>query len=766
MKTFNLGIMSSFTLNSIYRKNLVKGCSVPSPIKEIHSDWHLHQATLMSEMKNTDSATQAQLQLAVLHGYSKVATIGETQCEIIGSQCSPFLPDVCRYHRITRNELLSRVDSSYAQDLGFTEHEVHLIDSPLISEVFARDMPQKELKLDVSSYSEFEALIDQVVQKGVLDQVLINITQLIPPGRVNSNEIRKIVTDLEDIIIKKIQELLNGSDDRLIDVLLTGVRLIAFTTHKQENILLAPEFLERPDLRFTEVTNRLLSRRCIRACREKFDDEISSIMSRNGYRICPAQAKSAWLKIDDIASIFAKTGIPVATLREGRSPIQVCKSYKDFMGHKIVKKFRQLSSARNAPPYLKIIPEATIRLLEGFLQYPQGIDAAYEAKGLKNLLQISYLRMLRAMKEVLAKKSDMTAFNNNLEIIHQEIQDILAILQPYSSGAFAQCITEKLTEKPNPVIPDCLKVPKAYLKASAMHGLSSILSGVEAQKRTNCLNVVVLEASYYLQSDETIRRAKTYQVSVLNGDLFEESGIEGAFDHFPRLPIDLFVTEFHHNIQVNRQVYRSENILKQVKTMYEKGLVADKFTVVIDTTIDLEKSEDVQDFLADKIVQNFIRDGKLNVVLLRSAQKFDMLGMDNYYGGIVVTVNEPGFFDAFDERMRVPEDQLKGLCYQGLTHLQKYCGQSLDAFRKGIMENTQMLYNKLKSNAIYREGSKNPLQVSQIRDNRLFFLDFKFPTTLKPVKFLARAYSILPAKIIFLLQFVQVLVLCIRPLRL
>ena len=135
----------------------------------------------------------------------------------------------------------------------------------------------------------------------------------------------------------------------------------------------------------------------------------------------------------------------------------------------------------------------------------------------------------------------------------------------------------------------------------------------------------------------------------------------------------------------------------------------------------------MRNFLNDDKIKKQIDLGKLNVVLLRSAQKFDMLGIDNYYGGITAIINDNKSFGAFDVRMNAPDDQLKGLSYQGLTHLQKYCENSLDKYREEIMKNTRKLYEMLPKEAIYTPGTKNPMQISRINDNRLFFIDVKFP---------------------------------------
>ena len=77
-------------------------------------------------------------------------------------------------------------------------------------------------------------------------------------------------------------------------------------------------------------------------------------------------------------------------------------------------------------------------------------------------------------------------------------------------------------------------------------------------------------------------------------------------------------------------------------------LVSDKFIVALDCTVDLIASPDVKAFLDH--FEAKIAAGKMGVMIFRSGQKFDLLGMDNFYGGYSITIQKLGSA-AFDERM-------------------------------------------------------------------------------------------------------------------
>ena len=235
-----------------------------------------------------------------------------------------------------------------------------------------------------------------------------------------------------------------------------------------------------------------------------------------------------------------------------------------------------------------------MKLIVGLSKYHGklgGIDEVFKQKGIGMLLQVSYFRMINAMKEACFRKNNLIAFLNQIELIHQEIQCILAVVQPYDKDVFAESAIVKLTSGSKRVIPTDLYSPKVHLKASAMHSLSSVIAAVEIQKGSNDLNVGVLKDSYYYDADDSLKLARAHKLSPLNEDNVKIKGIKDAFETPPGIPLDLFIAEFHHNILFNRQVYTPVDVAAQVNAMIEEGLVADKFTVVIDTTIDLELSE-------------------------------------------------------------------------------------------------------------------------------------------------------------------------------
>lgn len=696
---------------------------------DIHRNWYVNQGFLSEQRQSVDEEMQRKLEQLILHGYSKVSSINSVESQRLGLQTNPcFLEENVGYHRVTRNDLLDQVDEAYARSIGLKQHELRVISSPLFIEVIEREIPQSGLNVNIASVEEFEDLLDTILNGDKLEnRVLINISQLLGTDSIKN---QKIVHLLEDTVIKKLRsyfgEQLKARGVEIVREFLGNLHLIAFVDCKEEHLLLMPEFFLDMHERFDSDINEIINCSCVRNRHGKLDRILHSMISRNGYRLSPAEAKFAWLKVSSLEDILTNLNLRIQEPRsEGKIP-RVCENFKEFLRQPVVAQFYRPSLGEDPPPYLRFLPKVTLLLLEGLGQYNKDgrdIDGLFAAKGLSKLLQISYFRMLNAMREAIHVQRDLVRFSNEIEIIHQEIQNILALLEPYDASVFSASMLDRLRRGDNPVISREIDGVKAYLKASAMHGFSSILAGIEKQKGSQNLNVLVLNNSYYFASNANLRLAKSYDLFVLREEEREEVA---CFDRTVDSPIDVYVTEFHHNILLEKKIYRPVNVMNHIKELYQKGLMAEKCTVVIDTTIDLEKSDDIIKLLSDPFIVRLIREGKLNITLLRSAQKFDMVGIDNYYGGIIVSINNQDSFQLFNRRMDLEMDQLKGLDYQGLTHFQRYGEGVVDDYRKELMSNTLRMYEKISKKSIYYEGNNNPMQISRIEDDKMFFLDIKF----------------------------------------
>lgn len=735
------------------------------PISETTREWHLEQATLMKAYREAGNnpALQKKLALTMLQSFAKAAPLGDTKAEELGAQVSPLLNQPGFYHRsAATNRLLNTVLADYAKSMGVSMGSAHIVDNKTFRDVLAREfvMPGVNTQItDQQSYEQaLQALFTQA-ENGVFptNKVVLDITTMFQQGDRSPSDITAMAQALEKTFLAKAEQFLKthpNVDQKKFAAMMTDLQIGAMTTHKGVDVLLTPPFLFRqPGDNDSELQSALLKAakpNDINAHMEFFS-AIEHSMIHSGFRLDPIQARKAWLEVSDPSTILSQQGIQLAELATADTPTpKVFASAAGLINHASFKQFEALATLKNAPPYLKTLPEATAHMLRGLATYNAndgGIDKAMGDQGLDEVLQTAYFRMLNAMASAVdsqavlqdsdnppdASKASQSfiQFMNQVEVIQQEIATLVTLIEPHGADAFGNSIRTMLTAQgPNgkPVIPAGLDEPSVQLKPSAMHTLASILSSVEALKQSNQLNVAVLKDHYY-ESAGAVAASKTYSLSQLDGDDVRDPN-GGTRPLFPgsiqgKKPLDIYVADFHHNISLERNHYQVENLQHQVDELYRNNLVADKFTVAIDSTIDFVNSQDIQAFLEHN--KERIESGKLNVVLFRSAQKFDMFGMDNYYGGFTVNINDHASFGDFNTRMAAPEDQSKGPSLQGLSHVAVHAPQDMDTYRSALMASTKRFYDALPPGLIWSGNSTSAMQVARTDDPNAVFLDIKFP---------------------------------------
>lgn len=733
------------------------------PVSDIHREWYLDQATLMkayNSLPGKDTPMHKKLALAMLQSYAKAAPVGAERSEQLASQSSPILNTAAFYHRsASTNPLLLAVRMDIAKEIGINEGTFHMVDNATFREVLARDYAMPGVKTNIGSPQDFQDSIQALFQKAAnnefpTDKVVLDVTDLYKDLNLSPAALKDKCGELEGLFLAEAEKFLQnnpGVDKKKFgDLLMKNLQVASMSQHKGVDLLITPSFLTRgPKEGDTPLQKELLKSAASQeetyydgaigdvAPHTVFLNKIESTLMHTGYRLDPIQARKAWLEVSSPEQVLGKYGIQLTELATSDKPTPtVFTSFKDFTQHATFQKFEALSSSPTAPPYLKVLPKATANLLHGLAAYKPdqgGVDKAMKDAGLNEVLQTAYFRMMNAMAEAVHNQGDMVAFNNSIELLQQEVSVLVGLVEPHGDNAFGEAILGRMTDKNGPggkpVIPDGLDKPGVQLKPSAMHCLASILSSVESLKGGKDLNVCVVKDHYY-ESSGAVESSRTYSVSSLEGDDLRGPDGTGTQPLDPNSlkgnkPLDLYVCDFHHNISLERNHYQTENLMHHVDEMFDKGLVADKFTVAIDCTIDFINSEDIQKFLEHN--KDRIKDGSLNVVLFRSAQKFDMFGMDNFYGGFSININNHSDYQAFNQRMEKPEDQLKGLSRQGLTNNAVNGGPQMDEYRKALMDNTKRFYDALPEGMIWSEGNKSAMYIAKTEDPNAAFLDIRFP---------------------------------------
>jgi hypothetical protein len=767
-----------------------------------HREWYLDQAVLMEAYRSLEgkgkdaAATQKQLALIMLHSFGKAAPLGEVEFEM---QSTPFYNTPSQYYRSTAgNTLVQRFCEDLAAKIGVPQMEIHLLDNQRFKEILARAYPLAGVKTRVASQQEFEASLDEVFAQFAQAQnkgtpfppltmevshierpqpIIFDVTGIYEGRKLTPKELRdQMKSDLEKVFLDKAEAFLSTQSEigghsetheltiasSMVDAenfakafaekVMRNVRIGAFTREGGVDMLITPQFLggTKGTTASSEKRQKLLDDAKPAGplpATTVLAQSIKQTIVETGYRPDMIRLKELWLDLKTPGEILAKNNIPIqiTQLATSSKPApKVVESFKKFVEQPLYKDFAALENDPQAKPFLKVLPGATIDLLNGLTKYKPndgGIDKAFADKNLTEVLQTSYFRIANAMQSAIHRKDDLIPVCNAIETINQELAMILEVVQPNARNSFSDSIRAAMTasvagagehinrvgRKGEPTIPPGLNPALVHLKPSSMHCLASVASSVEALTGRNDLNVCILRDNYY-EGVGALSNSKTYKLSILNGDKL------GSKDHrLPldpkdlagKVPLDLYVCDFHHNISIDRTHYRVEDLQHQVDELFRNKLVGPKFTVALDCTIDYINSPDVQSFL--KHNEQRIADGDLNVVLYRSAQKFDMFGLDNYYGGFSVTLNKNSDYTSFNKRMDADDDQLEGLARQGLSHVAVNAAPRMDQYRKALMDSTKRIYDALPKECLYSPTSTSPIQISTTDDPNAVFLDIKFP---------------------------------------
>lgn len=655
-------------------------------IKPIHKNFYLILAVLQRYFAVVDPETKRDLEKCALSAYFKVTVPNSKRCEEYGLDTTAVATVDDQYFRCTDTptfDLLMQNTIKFPEFQGVSANELIPVANRLFSRVVARELDLRE----VDAFASYAALLDQLVDEAKQGKFPENIVAIDFSRLLRSSGMlpHACAQKLEEITQAKIA----GSDAKLKEKIAPW----AFIERQGQEFFYAPYCVT--DDKTKKTYFQMLSDWMIRS---------------QGYRLSPDEMWRALLQSSDCATLQSQLGL--ARVELAVQIPHVVTSLQQFLQQQSVKEFTGLSANDQAAPYLQVYPEMVTTLLQGF----HNLDQVFKNRKIEPLLHDSYFLLQRSMEEATRNKTNMVSFINQIEFIRQIMRVMLSIAKPYSAKDLVDSTIFRLGH----IVPQNFDRPLVHLRRGAMAGIAHVLDAIEQQKGHNLLGVAIHKDSYHRIADNMFERIQTYTTSVLDTE-------SGLLSPVSERKIDLFVCEFNHNANKERHHYFQENILLQFKDLHQKKQLADKCTILIDNTIDLDDSAALAEFLHDPLIKRLYAEGALNVVLLRSAQKLDMFGMDDDFGGITTVFNKETSFEAFNARMNRTEDHLTGLEFQSITHNQKHGAKTLDKIRRAWIQNTKFVLEQIKELSPLSFGSSNPMQVSTMEGNRSFFIHVEFP---------------------------------------
>ena len=132
---------------------------------------------------------------------------------------------------------------------------------------------------------------------------------------------------------------------------------------------------------------------------------------------------------------------------------------------------------------------------------------------------------------------------------------------------------------------------------------------------------------------------------------------------------------------------------------------------------------DIQNLLTEFAEQ--IKAGKLNIVVFRSGQKFDMLGLDNYYGApFYIINNKDPKWSSFEKLKTDPAFHTDSLSLEYFSLVASCIPDNIDRYKKIIFDNTKAILEQVPQDLKPAEG--NPVCVCSFDpDVKTPFIDIK-----------------------------------------
>ncbi len=321
------------------------------------------------------------------------------------------------------------------------------------------------------------------------------------------------------------------------------------------------------------------------------------------------------------------------------------------------------------------------------------------------ILQQSLFREMQHLAAAENNTGDFTKFAGAIELAQSEIATILALTSPFKEGDF-----QKIYQAQLDIVP---KQFKDNVKAGVAKSAMNTFAGV---------NAAVQQMSPSL---ERVHGAGAYfeEISFLG----ENKTTREVLDNPDVSSVDLYVGEFHHNINIHIDTdsYKAGAVKDEIRQILDQKKGTKHLTVAVDVTIDFVNSPKAKELLEE--FSEEIEDGMLNFVFFRSGQKFDMFGMDNYYGGPFWMVNNGGEqWKGFDQLTTSDTHKTDPLSMQWFCLANKYAPQALDDYRGQIFNNARNIIKDIPADFTKGGEIAKQVRVSTVDDDmEASFIDIK-----------------------------------------
>ncbi|PJD94373.1 MAG: hypothetical protein CK425_11605 [Parachlamydia sp.] len=323
-----------------------------------------------------------------------------------------------------------------------------------------------------------------------------------------------------------------------------------------------------------------------------------------------------------------------------------------------------------AKPHVTILGKAILQLTEGLAREisPDKWESLNQDPATREIVQSSLFRLKEQLANAELFIDDYKKYAQAVELAHYEIGTLLELTRPFTPADFPSIYANQLRGVP-PSLRPYIQASLGKTAVNTFAGLNAAL--LETNRNPTCVygNGFYYEQAAFVGIDHTLKEA------------LEDPRVES---------IDFYGCQFNPNLEIltDHSHYEAGQIEADIREIFAKKPATKHLTVTIDCTIDYFNSPKSQALLS--AFEEEIKSGKLNVVFFRSGQKFDMLGVDNYYGSPFYLVNNGSpQWDAYNALLTKKSHQTDLLSLQWFCLSSRYASDEIDDYRRLIFANTK-----------------------------------------------------------------------------
>ncbi len=696
-------------------------------------EWELNYSLLYAAYEHADELMREIILFLMINYLSKAAFLNEGPKADLSEQKMAHYRELLQIGQLTMGGMYHRTAHEQSPMLKFlrVEEKIGALDETY-QDLIALDMMEVQDLYKISFapstlehpqaivdllVSQFESCLDQFPAENMPFPVLIDVTDQIDQSLITDKDPEKI-KNYEDKQ-KLVKEQING--------IIKHAAAIIKKKHPDRNDIQAK--LED----YLKVNTAVVSRAKVNdhlavlgLHRHLFTDEdFNEAQDETGYRTVIKRHSFLSKKINEWAGLSAASlgavnfrraiasthqdpsellmlgrarGAKYAGL--GKTDIIMYSKPEDITKATHFKKLRSIADDEvpNVGEAQKLLAQATVKMIETLINQIEDKGWQKENRVERELIQTAIFRAMQHLAIAENHLHDFRKFSQAIDRTHAELTTLLALYTPFDPASFDSKYKEFLRS----IFPPSLN-PVVGLAKSAMN----VFSGVNAAVLNNNPKPVrVCGAHSYYEEANLVGGNRNLD------DVIKDPKID---------KVDLYVAEFYHNIDINPQhtTYQKGTVIQDIKKIFAAKPNTDQLTVAIDATIDFVQSADMAELLQE--FEKEINEGKLNIVVFRSGQKFDMLGLDHYYGSPFYIVNNGDKKWAEFNKLKTEKAYRTDLLSeQYFTWMVESGPETVDEYKKLIFDNTRDILNMVPAElkpesdsdvcvCIFEPGVKTPL---------------------------------------------------------